>query len=375
MNDRSELLKKIQLNLTPGIGPRLRLALLDHFGSVDNIFRAPESALVCVPGIGPKLAQAIVQNCDGRAAEKELQDCEKNSVNILQREQLPRLLTEIHDPPALLYSFGKLAPRDDLSIGIVGSRRCTAYGRRMADRLSASLARAGMTIVSGLARGIDGIAHRAALDAGGRTVAVLGSGLLNIYPPEHRGLADEIPKQGAVLSEFPLHQRPTPGLFPQRNRIISGLSCGVIIVEATRTSGSLYTARHAMEQGRLVFAVPGQATSIASEGCLELIRDGAILVRNADDVLSELGPLTNPTTMDSHPYSEKPQVVHSPRELTLNEREREILNLVPADPTHVDEILRSSDIQSSIVLSTLTILEMKRLLRRLPGGYWQRASG
>ena len=378
MPDESQmqLLRMLQLNLVPGIGPRMRRALLDRFGSAEKILRATVPELRSVSGIGPKLAKAIVAGVDEETARHELELCEQNSVSILSEHagDLPRLLTEIHDPPTYLYCRGTVEPRDELSIAIVGSRRCTAYGRRIAERLSASLARAGMTIVSGLARGIDGIAHRAALEAGGRTMAVLGSGVLNIYPPEHKELAAEIEKHGAVISEFPVEQRPSPGLFPQRNRIISGMSCGVIIIEATRTSGSLYTARHAMEQGRLVFAVPGQVTSIASEGCLELIRDGAILCRHADDILSELGPLPQPTTQPTPSTTAAPEkTVHTPRELTLNEREREVLNLVPAEATHVDEILRSSDIASNLVLSTLTILEMKRMIRRLQGGYFIRS--
>ena len=200
------------------------------------------------------------------------------------------------------------------------------------------------------------------MEAGGRTIAVLATGLANIYPPEHAELADEVAQQGALVSESPLDQEGLPELFPQRNRIISGLSLGVLIVEASRTSGALHTARHAMEQGRDVFAVPGRIDSLASEGCHNLIRDGVPLVRNADDILEALGPLVRPV---AHSTTEQ---ILSPRELTLSDQEREILNHLSTEPSHVDELLRGAQIESSRVLATLTVLEMKRMIRRLPGG-------
>jgi DNA processing protein len=279
----------------------------------------------------------------------------------------PQALDKICDPPGVLSCLGQLEPRDNLAIAIVGSRRCTVYGRQQAERLAAGLARAGLTIISGLARGIDGAAHLGALSAGGRTIAVLGTGLASIYPPEHRELADRVAAQGAVLSETALDQLPMPGLFPQRNRIISGLSCGVIVVEASRNSGALHTVRHSLEQGREVFAVPGRIDSLASEGCHDVIRDGAMLIRGVDDVLEALGPLIAPVS------PEPGQMVHNPRELTLDPQERAILNLISADPVHVDELLRSAGIEASRVLATLTVLEMKRFVRRLPGGNLCRA--
>jgi len=232
--------------------------------------------------------------------------------------------------------------------------------------MAAALSRAGFTIVSGLARGIDAAAHRGALKSGGRTLAILASGVKTIYPPEHDELANEISQQGALLSEMPLNQRPLPGLFPQRNRIISGVCLGVIVIEATKNSGALYTARHALEQGREVFALPGPVDSLASAGCHDLIRDGVTLVRNVDDVLSELGPLPVPSTQSSS------VTIHSPRELVLNVQETEVLNHVTSQPVGIDEILRSCNMEASRVLATLTILEMRRLIRRLPGNSFVR---
>jgi len=216
--------------------------------------------------------------------------------------------------------------------------------------------------VSGLARGIDGAAHRGALDAGGRTLAVMGTGLGEIYPPEHAGLADEIARQGALLTENKLLQPPLPGLFPQRNRIISGLVLGVVVVEAARNSGALHTVRHATEQGRDVFAVPGRIDSLASAGCHDILRDGAMLVRDVDDVLHSLGPLMAPVVTSTD------QTILTPRELVLDDQERRVLNLVTIDPIPVDDVLRTAGIEVSRVLSTLTVLEMRHLVRRLPGG-------
>jgi DNA processing protein len=278
----------------------------------------------------------------------------------------PPALGRICDPPGVLFCRGKIEARDELAVALVGSRRCTVYGRQQAERLAGALARAGLTIVSGLARGIDAAAHRGALEAGGRTIAVLGTGLANIYPPEHAELAQAIAQQGAVLAEVPLDTAPLPGLFPQRNRIIAGLSLGVVVVEAARSSGALHTVRHAVEQGREVFAVPGRIDSLASEGCHDVLRDGATLVRHVDDILQGLGPLVAPVRSGGD------QAVHTARELLLDDQERRILNLVPIDPVHVDEILREAGIEPSRALATLTVLEMRRLVRRLPGSQYCR---
>lgn len=359
-----ELLRRLQLSLVPGIGPRLQRRLLECFGSCERVLSASLAELEQVDGIGAKLARQIQVARDPSEAEQEWQRCCERNVSLLAHGQpgYPRNLESVDDSPLLLYARGSVLPQDDLAVAIVGSRRCTVYGTQQAEKLARVLATAGITIISGLARGIDAAAHQGALAAGGRTIAVSATGVLNIYPPEHRELAERITASGAIVSESKLEQHPSAGLFPQRNRIISGMSLGVIIVEANRASGALHTARHAMQQGREVMAVPGHIDSLASEGCHDLIRDGATLIRHADDVLECLGPLVKPIRT--------PQMaeVRSVRELTLNDQERAVLNLLTTEPRAVDEVLRSSALDSSRVLATLTVLELRRLVRRLPGG-------
>ena len=370
-DSEQETLDALRLNLVPGIGPRTQQALVECFGSPGEILRADREQLMQTPGVGPKLAGAIVAaSRDSAVAQTELNRCRQAGIELVLygSDRYPRMLAQICDAPKVLYIRGGIEPRDELAVAIVGSRRCTIYGRQQAERLATALARAGLTIVSGLARGIDSAAHRGALEAGGRTLSVLATGVSNIYPPEHDELAKEVVRQGALLSESPLDQVSKPGLFPQRNRIISGISLAVIIVEASRNSGALHTARHAMEQGREVFAVPGRIDSLASEGCHDLIRDGVALIRNVDDILEALGPLIGPVER------REGETVHSPRELTLNDQEREILNHVTNEPSHIDDVLRAAGLESSRVLATLTVLEMKRMVRRLPGGYVVRAT-
>jgi DNA processing protein len=366
--DPGELLASMALSLAEGVGPKLQAALLAEFGTAQNVLSQPLEALQNVRGLGPKTAAALANPKLLDQARQMLTECRQQNIDVILRghSDYPRRLPEICDAPSILYRRGVLLPQDELSIAIVGSRRCTAYGRRHAERLAAALARAGLTIVSGLARGIDAAAHQAALQCGGRTIAVLASGVRDIYPPEHKELAEEITQQGALLSEMSIDQRPLPGLFPQRNRIISGLCLGVIVIEATRNSGALYTARHAMEQGREVFALPGPVDSLASQGCHDLIRDGVTLVRSVEDVLSALGPLPMPASTRAD------VTIHSPRELSLNPLETQVLNLVSMDPVHVDNLLQAASIETSRVLATLTVLEMRRLVRRLPGNLFVR---
>ena len=347
------------------------LALLrEHIGKPGDVLSASSSELLSIDGIGPKLAGAITQARDDSAALDELRRCVRTGIEIdvLGKETYPAPLADICDPPMLLYRRGDYLPQDQIAVAIVGSRRATLYGRQIAEKLAASLARAGVAVVSGLARGIDACAHRGALSAGGRTIAVLATGLANVYPPEHVALADEVADQGCVVSEAPLERGPTRGVFPQRNRIISGLSRGVVIAEAGRHSGALHTARHALEQGREVFAVPGRVDSPESTGCHDLIRDGVTLVRSVDDILEELGPLPQPVT-----GAEK-QTLLTPRELTLNDQERTVLQAVLTEPSLVDDVLDRTELEPSRVMATLTVLEMKRLVRRLPGGQIIRVS-
>lgn len=363
-----DLTHVLRLSLVPGIGPRLRQLLLERFGTPAAIFAATQSDLRSVPGIGSKLAAAVVRAKEEIDVAAEIEHCRRHRVNIvpLDSTAYPRSLTEIVDPPGVLFVRGTIEPRDALAIAIVGSRHATRYGSMVAERLAGSLSRAGLTIVSGLARGIDAAAHRGALSAGGRTIAVLGSGVLNIYPPEHAELAGEIVARGAVVGEAPVRAAPLSGAFPQRNRLISGMSLGVVVVEAALQSGALITARHAMEQGREVFAVPGPVDSRTSRGCHRLIRDGAKLVETADDVLEELGPLVAAAPREDG------TLVHHPAELLLNEAEQRILAGVGPSATAIDQVIADSGLPTPQVLSTLSVLEMRRLIKRISGNYVMR---
>lgn len=366
----TELQDLICLSLVPGVGPHTSRTLLERFKTPGRILSASVSALRDVPGIGPKLAEKIAQARTNHDAVAELALCRKLNVQVVCRGSpgYPAKLEEIPDPPGLLYVQGAFEPRDQLSIAIVGSRRCTPYGLRMAERLAAALGRVGLTVVSGLARGIDAAAHRGALKVGGRTIAVMANGLARIYPPENEDLAREIVSAGAVLSEMPMEQGPLAGLFPQRNRLISGLCLGVVVVEATPRSGSLSTARHAVEQNREVFAVPGPVDSLSSQGCHRLIRDGARLVETVDDIMEELGPLVR----EVRPSPTETPVRH-PAELVLSDLERSILGRLDDRPVPVDDLIAGTGLTASQVLATLSVLEMRRLVKRLPGHQFVRA--
>jgi DNA processing protein len=349
--------------MVSGVGPILRRALLDRFGSSEAVFSAAPSDVRAVPGVGTKVARNIAAAGTEIDVDAEIELCRQHGIAIVAQfdEAYPRSLREIHDPPAVLFMRGTLLPQDALSVAVVGSRHATRYGIAQAERLASGLSRAGLTIVSGLARGIDAAAHRGALAASGRTLAVLGGGLLCMYPPEHAPLADEISAHGATMSESAPRVEPLGGVFPQRNRIITGLSLGVIVVEANEHSGALISARHAMEQGREVFAVPGRIDSRQSRGCHRLIRDGARLVESVDDVLEELGPLVAPAARQDG------FEIHHPAELTLNEIEQQVLAAMDGDPTSIDAVVRQSGLPIHRVLATISVLEMKRLVRRISG--------
>jgi len=367
--DNVPLLDRLRLQLVPGVGPRILQLLLEHVGSATEILATSRHRLLEVPHVGHNVADAIVQAISRDAAREIVDRCRWLGISLIERGDpvYSPLLEEIPDPPDLLYLKGQFEPVDQVAVAIVGSRRCTAYGRRMTKVIAGGLARAGLTIISGLARGIDGVAHRAALAAGGRTIAVMATGVNRIYPPEHAELADTISRFGAIITEARLDQGPLPGLFPQRNRIISGLSLAVIVIEAGRRSGAQHTARHAIEQGRDVLAMPGPVDSLASQGCHDLLRDGARLVTCVDDILEELGPLMKPVQIGTAPP------IHIPRELTLDDRERQVLEIVGPDPRHLDELLRASPLDEPTTLAVLTGLELRRLVRRLPGSYFVRA--
>jgi DNA processing protein len=358
-----ELIDSMRLSLVSGVGPLLRKALVERFGSPAAVFAAGKDDLQSVDGIGPKIAARIVAARDEIDAEFELQLAAEHGIDVLIESDAdyPRSLRQIHDPPGVLFRRGKPQPQDELAVAIVGTRHATRYGLAQAERLAASLARTGFTVVSGLARGIDAAAHRGALAAGGRTIAVLASGLLEIYPPEHDKLAAEVASSGYLLSEAPPRMVPLAGAFPQRNRVISGLSVGTIVVEAPERSGAIITVRHAYEQGREVFAVPGPVDSRMSRGCHALLKDGAKLVESIDDVLAELGPLAENIRRDDG------TVLRQPAELVLNEIEQQVLSMIDCAPTSIDAIAAASKIPIHRVLSTVSVLEMRRLIRRTSG--------
>lgn len=361
MGGGADRLWTLRLALVPGVGPRIFRALLERFGSAEGVLLASQAELRTVPGVGSKLSRRVQEARDTDVAE-QLAGCERQGIEVLTEDDLayPENLRQIDDPPLALFRSGDWQERDTLAIGIVGTRHASSYGRRQSERLARSLALAGLTVVSGLARGIDAAAHRGALSVGGRTIAVLGSGVLDIYPPEHGDLAREIAGSGCLLSESAPYETPRPGSFPRRNRLISGLCLGIVVVEAPARSGALITAEFAMEQGREVFAVPGPIDSRTSRGCHQLLREGAKLVESAEDVFDELGPLfSNCRDMAGE--------VRHPGELQLNDQERQILQAIETTVTSVEAVVDATGLPVQRVLSTVSVLEMKRLVRRVSG--------
>jgi DNA processing protein len=357
--DRAEIL----LALTPDVGPMLRSRLLERFGDAACVMAASESALQEVQGIGPKISRRVINARHEVQLEAQLALACEHGLRVLLpgRADYPQLLAEIPDPPGVLFVRGAIEPADAMAVGIVGTRRASRYGLQQAERLAAGLSRAGVTVVSGLARGIDAAAHRGALSAGGRTIAVLASGVLNVFPPEHAKLADEVAANGAVISETAPTMVPLSGMFPQRNRIISGLSLGVIVVEAADRSGALITARHAMEQDREVFAVPGQIDNPAASGPHRLLRDGAKLVTCVDDVLEELGHLPA-AAPDGRGGS-----IRVAAELKLNDLEHTVLQAIDPAGSTLDDVAVACALPIHRVLSTVSVLESRRLVRKVGG--------
>lgn len=354
------------LALVEGIGPLTTRRLIDQFESPAEVLRRPPAELQAVQGVGPKLAQRIATARDRIDVEQQLALARENDLEILlpTEPQYPSLLREIHDPPVVLFTRGRVHESDSIAVAIVGTRHASRYGLTQARHLAGSLARMGITVVSGMARGIDSAVHRGALEAGGRTIAVLAGGVLNPYPPENAQLADEIAQQGCVLSETAPTMGALRGLFPQRNRIISGLSLGTVVVEAPQRSGALITARLAMEQGREVFAVPGPIDSRLSQGPHQLIRDGAKLVATVDDILEELNPLADKAVHNTY---EVDQAIRSPAELLLNDMEQRVLQAIEPSGSIVDQVVAASGLPVHRVLATISVLEMRHLVHRLGG--------
>jgi DNA processing protein len=366
----------LTLHLLPGVGPRLTAALMERFGSAAATLRARAEQLRQVPHIGEKLAGQIAEALQRMDVDAELAEMDRHQVRLLLRgsPEYHASLAQLDTAPFLLCICGTLQDRDHRAIAVVGSRQCTGYGKRMAERLAGDLVRGGFTVVSGLARGIDGFAHRGALQAGGRTLAVLAGGLSKIYPPEHTDLAGQVQESGALLSESTMKQEPLPGMFPARNRIISGLSLGVVIVEANDKSGALITARHAAEQGRPVFAVPGALDNPASAGCHRLIRQGAILIRSVDDILEELQGTVATTSAASRDGQAAPTLFgDTPAEPPgLEDRERRVWQCLLEKPRHLDEMVESLGLGVAELSGLLMMMEMKRVVRRLPGNRYER---
>jgi DNA processing protein len=357
---RESLKYYLALASVPEVGPLRFRSLLTHFRDPSEIFQASQRELAELPQIGPKTAEEIKRFDDWELAEKQLAWSDRIGAKLLTINDglYPSNLKNIPDAPPLLYMRGEILPEDRQAIAVVGSRTFTDYGRRATERIVGHLAELGLTIVSGLARGIDSCAHRAALRAGGRTIAVFGCGLDRIYPGENVKLADEILASGAWLSEFPLGTRPDPVNFPRRNRLISGLSLGVVVVEAGEKSGALLTAGCALEQNREVFAVPGDITKATSVGTNSLIQQGAKLVTSLEDILEELKGLG--ITKDRGRREKE-------REVSLPREERRVYDLLSEAPLHIDKLTESLESRTSEVLTALLALELKGLVRQLPG--------
>ena len=369
----------ISLNMTPGVGPRAATKLLEKFGSAENVFHATRSELE-----GLRLRAETVESILKREFhEKAIEELEKvkelgGDVLILDDGSYPYLLREIADPPITLYVKGDWqACFDAPCVGVIGSRKCSTYGENASGMLSRDLAENGICVISGLARGIDTAAHRGALRANGKTVAVLGTGIDNVYPKENKKLVEEILDSGcAIVSQFPLETPPLKDNFPYRNRIISGLSYGVLLVEASERSGSLITARLAMEQNREVMAVPGNITSRNSFGTNYLIKSGAKLVQQWQDVVSELPQEISARILPPKLDEKQTEEITAQQELApanLSETERRIWSLLSADePKHIDALLEESELSFGELNSSLVGLDLKDLIRALPGNFYAR---
>jgi DNA processing protein len=349
------------LSLTPGVGTILFKRLLERFGSPEAVFRASVRELLQIEGLGEKVAAEIKKGPPENRVQKELQLVKEvgGFLLTLKDDAYPRRLKEIHDPPPVLYGRGELKREDELAVSIVGSRKTSPYGRVLAEKISRELVRHGIGVVSGMARGIDSVAHWGAISEGGRTIAVLGCGIDVIYPPENRTLFGKIIEKGAVLSEFPMGSLPEGGHFPKRNRIISGLSLGVVVIQASGGSGSLITANYALEQGREVFAVPANVGMEGSRGTNQLIKDGAKLVESSEDILEEILPQWS-RERDLVQREEPPGPVFS-------QGEKRVLDLLGDAPLHIDVIIRESGLEPGKISSLLLDLELKGMIAQWPG--------
>lgn len=347
------------ISRVPGVGPARTRSLLDHFGRIDRVWSAGQAELAG-SGLVSKSVQALLQTRSELDLNAEWSRLIKSGYELVTWDDpdYPVPLREIPASPPVLYLWGTLEPKDRWAVAIVGTRGMTAYGHAVAEEIAFALASQGITVVSGLARGIDAVAHRAALRAGGRTLAVLGSGLDRMYPPEHRGLAEQIASAGCVISDYPLGTEPGSGNFPPRIRIISGLCRVVAVIEAGESSGALITAGFAAEQGRDVFAAPGEIHSPKSRGTNRLIRDGAFPLLSVEDVLEALN-------LELAIHQEVVQ-----RTLPANEAERRLLEAMSEEPVHIDSLGAEIDMPASGLAASLALLELKGLVRQVGGMHY-----
>ena len=352
--DAEQIKYWVGFNMVQGIGPARFARLVQHFGGLKAAWRATSLELAAA-GLDRRAIENTLAVRAQRDLDEEMEKLATLGVRVLTWEDsgYPRLLRPVPAAPPVLYVLGTLTPEDEWAVAVVGTRRATAYGRQAAADLATALAHNRITLVSGLARGIDGIAHRAALDAGGRTIAVLGSGLDVIYPAEHKRLAQDIVRQGALVSDYPLGTQPEARNFPPRNRIISGLSLGVVVAEAGDDSGALITADFALEQGREVFAVPGSIFAPRSQGTNRLIQQGAKMVTGVQDILEELH------------LTQASQQMEVRSIIPDNPTEEAVLRHLREEPCHMDEIVRATGLPTADVSAALAMMELKGMVRQV----------
>lgn len=354
----------VAFNRIPGIGRARFTQMESAFSSLADAWRASAGELRAA-GLDERSVEAIVGARPSVSPDAEMERLARAHVQALtwHDPKYPARLKEIYDPPPVLYVRGDLTPADEWAIAVVGTRRATGYGREVAERLASDLSRNGITILSGLARGIDYVAHRAALGAGGRTIAVEGSGLDIVYPSEHAGLAQEIVQHGALVSDYPLGTKPRAENFPRRNRVMSGMSLGVLVIEAPEGSGALITASLALEQNREVFAVPGSILTPGSKGTHRLIQEGAKLVADVQDILQEL----------NLQVSARPVQLEMRELLPSSDIEAGLLRILGPGPAHIDEIVRQAQLPTATVSSALAMMELKGLVKQIGGMNYVRA--
>ena len=359
--DDNEKIALLRLDSVQGIGGTRIRSLIAQFRSPSAVFQTSFTELLQVEGIDKKLAENILKRDNTQYAEEQLNKAKKVGVKIITfwDREYPENLKNTTDPPAILYVLGEIVPQDTVALAVVGTRLPSDYGKVVTDKLTVQLVRKGFTIVSGLARGIDTIAHRVTLNACGRTIAVLGSGIDVIYPGENKKLAAQIRQHGAVITEFPFGTLPDAANFPRRNRIISGLSLGTLVIEAGQKSGALITAEIALEQGREVFVIPGSILSSKSVGTNQLIKEGAKLVQTVDDIVIELEPKLRAFCNEARQTSPIPA--------ELPEMEQKMLTLLSDKPVHIDFIAQNLGISTAEALSVLLTLELKEFVKQLSG--------